>query len=72
MVAAVVALTMICLALLWERRADRIAHAKERAELLQRIQAPAVAVAEHVRQDAPARLYVAPDDDQAYWESKAS
>lgn len=78
MIAAVIALTVIVLALLWERRQDRAAiaaererAAEERQGLLQRIQAPEVAVAQHAAQERPEGLLHVPlDDDAAYWEDR--
>lgn len=65
------ALAAICLALVAllayrERMAIR-----ERQELYQRIQAPQIAVSEHVRKsrpDRPQRRPIAADDDRAYAE----
>lgn len=80
MIVAVAALTLIVLALLWERRQERASAAvereraaKEREGLLQRIQAPEVAVAQHASQERPAGLLHVPlDDDAAYWEDRSS
>lgn len=73
MVAAVAALTVICLALLWERRAERIAFAKERQDLLQRVQSPETAVALHAKRELPeGPLYVPVGDDAAFWEDRNS
>ena len=52
-----------------ERAQERVAAAEERRELYQRIQAPELAVAEHVRASRPDRRRARPiaaDDDAAY------
>lgn len=46
------------------------AYAQERAMLLQRVQAPEIAAAQHAARSRTAPLYVPPDDDEAYWHSK--
>lgn len=69
-------LTAICIALvaalvfvLWTGARERREAAAERAELLQRIQAPDVAVDEHVKASRPDRRRprpIAADDDKRY------
>lgn len=46
------------------------AHARERDMLLQRIQAPEVAAAQHAARSRTAPLYVPPGDDEAFWDAK--
>ena len=80
MTVAVAALAVIVLALLWERRQERASAAEERKRaaeeregLLQRIQAPEVAVAQHAAQGRPEGLLHVPlDDDAAYWDDRRS
>lgn len=47
MIASSICLACIVLALLWDRRTERREWASERADLLQRIQAPEIAVMDH-------------------------
>lgn len=72
-------LTVVCalaLALvafvLHDRALERGEWARERAGLLQRIQAPAQAVAEHTAQATVLRSppAVAPEDDDDFWQSR--
>lgn len=69
-------LAVVCVALVallafreWGAARERREAAKERAELCQRIQAPEMAVAEHVRAGRPERRRprpIAADDDAAF------
>lgn len=70
-------LSAVCLALVallayreWGAARERREAAAERAELMQRIQAPDVAIAEHVREsrgpERPHRRPIAADDDAAF------
>lgn len=72
-------LALVCLALIallafreWGAARERREAAAERAELMQRIQAPDVAIAEHVREsrgpDRPRRRPIAADDDARFAE----
>lgn len=68
---ALLAQTALVAFLLIDRRAERHESAAERADLLQRIQAPEVAVASHAVKDSrPAPQPAGFDDDAAYWQSK--
>ena len=79
---AVVALSIVCVALVallayreWTGARERRDAAKERAELCQRIQAPDLAVAEHVRAsrpDRPRARPIAADDDKRFAEREGA
>lgn len=58
--------------LVLERRLEREAHTAQLDRLLQRIQAPEYAIAEHAQQATPlwAPPAVAMDDDASHWEAK--
>lgn len=78
MILGVVALTLTNLALIAlvaylvrDRRLEREAAARQTADLLQRIQAPAAAVAEHSMRDVPPSPVPIPlDDDEAFHTSR--
>lgn len=67
----IVAALFLVKAMLDDRARAETASAEERGELLQRIQAPEVAVMEH-QLKGPIHMpqHVPMDDDEQYWESK--
>lgn len=69
MIYVTLAQSLLIVLLIFDRGSERRENAKERAELLQRIQAPEAAVVAHdvKGRDVPA---VGVDDDDAYWASK--
>lgn len=67
MTAAIVILGVIVLALLWDRHCERREHAAQTADLLQRIQAPEVAVIQHQARELPPSPEPLPyDSDEAF------
>jgi len=76
----VIELTVVCVLLVallaWQavdRRAEQREVCAERADLLQRIQAPqAAVVAHHYEQPADEATELVPDDDEAWWASRES
>lgn len=60
-------LLLVIFCLLWDRREERREWARERADLLQRIQAPEAAVFEHQTREMPVSPAPLPfDDDTAF------
>lgn len=73
MLAAVgcVCLLLVILALLWDRREERHEWTRDRADLLQRIQAPELAVVEHQTREMPVSPAPLPyDDDMAFHKTR--
>jgi hypothetical protein len=68
----VIALLAIVAYLIAERRREREYHGRQIDRLLQRIQAPALAIAEHAQTTAGefAPPAVPMDDDASHWEAK--
>lgn len=62
-----VCLLLVILAMLWDRREERREWTRDRADLLQRIQAPELAVVEHQTREMPIGPQPLPyDDDNAF------